>query len=192
MKEEDNILNNQEEDNSYLQGLSKSMPYSVPVHYFESLSQIVWNKIQLEEETAALAPLLNSIGKQMPNAVPDNYFNTITFKASSAEKGRIVQLQIWKKIMVAAVITGIIFTSISVWDTQRKNEFSVAIQHLNTEDLINQMDTSAVIFSNTDTDDTVTIMDVSETQDELKYASDDDLQEYINDNIDTPYNNVEI
>ena len=197
MKEEENILNNQEEVNNFLQGLSKGMPYKVPAAYFESLNKNILNKIQQEEETAAIAPLLNSIGKQMPFAIPENYFETVSFKPVVEIKGKVIRLQIWKQVMAAAVIIGLMLTTISIWNVQRKADFSVAIKQVKTEDLVNQLDTSSgIIYTNadTDSDDTSVAIEVSEPQEDLQLASDEDLQEYINENIDNQfnYNNTDI
>lgn len=195
MKEEENILHQQIEENAFLQGLTKGMPYTVPVGYFESLDKNIRNKIQLDEETAEIAPLLNRIGKQMPYSTPVNYFETISIKPLVEKNGKVVRLQLWKRVMAAAVITGILVSTISIWNTQRKTDISLSFQHVKTEDLVNQLDTSSgIIYTNADTDadDTSLVMEVSETQDDLQLASDDDLQEYINENIDTQYNNVDI
>ena len=197
MKEEENILHQQKEENAFLQGLPKGMPYTVPAGYFESLDKNIRNKIQLEEETEAIAPFLNSIGKQMPYSTPENYFETVSFKPISEKKGKVIQLQIWKRVMAVAVIIGIMLTTISIWNIQRKADISLAIHQVKTEDLVNQLDTSSgIIYTNTDTDtdDTSVAIEVSEPQEDLQLASDEDLQEYINENIDTQYNynNVDI
>ena len=192
MKEEDNILNHHYEENSYIEGMTKQMPYTVPLQYFESLGINVINRIQLEEEIAAIAPLLNTAGKQMPYSIPDNYFETIDFKKPVIGQGKVIHIQLWKRVLTAAVVIGVIFSSISIWNVQRKNEFPVVIQNVNTEDLMNQLDTAGLIISNTDFDDNTGTSEVTISQDDLQYASDDDLQEYMNDNIDTPFNNVDI
>ncbi len=192
MKEEDNILNHQNEENTFIQGLPKGMPYKVPTDYFESVGKNILNSIQIDDETEEIAPLLNSLGKEMPYAIPENYFDTISFKKPVDGLAKVISFQFWKRVMAAAVIIGIIVSTISIWNTQRKNEFPVAIQNVNTEDLINQMDTSGTIISNTDFEDNTGTIDVTINQDDLQYASDDDLQEFINDNLDTPFNNVDI
>ena len=195
MKEEDNILNHQNEENTFIQGLPKGMPYKVPADYFESLEKNIQNSIQIDEETETIAPLLNSLEKQMPYATPESYFDTISFKKPVDGLANVVSIQFWKRVMAAAVIIGIMVTTISIWNTQHKTDISLAIQHVNTEELVNQLDTSSgIIFTNadSDTDDNALVTEVLETQDELQLASDEDLQDYINDNIDSPFNNVDI
>lgn len=61
-----------------------SAPYTVPAGYFNTLTDIILQRIRatdaptLLEETEALSPLLSRISKQMPYALPETYFQELT------------------------------------------------------------------------------------------------------------------
>lgn len=67
-------------------------PYSVPAGYFEQLPDMLLKRIKLEEaatvqdEIAALSPLLSGLNKKMPFHTPEGYFTDLTDNAISGAK----------------------------------------------------------------------------------------------------------
>ncbi len=189
MNQEENILNNHNEAENFLMELPKEMPFSVPENYFDTLRNRIINSIQLEEEAALLIPELNSLIKKMPNAIPQDYFEKLV--VTPPQQATVVRINYFKQIFAAAVFIGVLFSTIAIWNVQRKSDFSAQVENIKTEDLINQLDTAIVPFSTPDNDEIET-QGIAETQEDLQLASDEDLQDYINENIDLQYNNVDI
>jgi hypothetical protein len=71
--------NNIEEEN-FLFGKNKELPFIVPQGYFDSFTATLINKVEALEELGEFAMLL-SIDKKVAFSVPENYF-------SSVENGR--------------------------------------------------------------------------------------------------------
>lgn len=65
--------NNQMEEENFLFGKDKKLPFVLPQGYFESLSAKVINRIEAEEELKQYAALY-AIAKQSYFIVPENYF----------------------------------------------------------------------------------------------------------------------
>ncbi|MEI6184594.1 MAG: hypothetical protein WCP65_03640, partial [Bacteroidota bacterium] len=96
MNQEENILNNFNEGENFLQGLPKEMPFSVTNKYFETLSNRIINRIQLEEDAALLIPELSGLDKTMPNSIPQNYFEKL--KVTPPKQATIVRINYLKQI----------------------------------------------------------------------------------------------
>ncbi len=83
MAQNNNILQELNELNSSLAGITPGNIYTVPVGYFDGLVAQTLNRIKameatnVAEELSYLSPLLNNISRQMPYAVPANYFENI-------------------------------------------------------------------------------------------------------------------
>ena len=188
MNQEENILNNYNEDENFLMELPKEMPFSVPDNYFDTLRNRIINSIQLEEDAAILIPELNRLNKTMPNAIPRDYFEKLT--VTPPKQATIVRINYLKQIFAAAVFIGVLFSTIAIWNVQRKPDISAQISNIKTEDLLNHLDTAVVSFSVTDEE--TDVQGIVGTQEDLQLASDEDLQDYINDNVDILYNNIDI
>ena len=192
MKKEENILNTNKEEQELLKGLSKNNPYSIPDHYFDTLSDNIISKIKESDfDTEEEFPLLNNIGKEMPYSVPEGYFETLSIKVPSIEKGKIVHINYFKRIMVAASLIGIIFSSIALLNVYRKNDITAAIKQIKTEELINHLDTAVITIPEIDIEEAAP-QELVISQEDLLQASDEDLQDYINENIDLQYINADI
>lgn len=83
MKEDDNI-EGMFEDENFLFGKNKELPFDAPVNYFDLLESRIINKIELAEEAKEFSVLAN-IEKVKTFEVPANYFssleNEIEYKA---------------------------------------------------------------------------------------------------------------
>ncbi len=188
MNQEENILNNFNEGEIFLQGLPKEMPFSAPDKYFETLSNRIINRILLEDDAALLIPELSGLDKSMPNTIPQDYFEKL--KVTPPKQATIVRINYLKQIFAAAVFIGVLFSTIAIWNVQRKSDISTQIAFIKTEDLLNHLDTAVVPFNVTDEE--ADVQGIAETQEDLQLASDEDLQDYLNDNIDILYNNIDI
>src|SRR6516164_5402449 len=71
-------------------GISPVTPYMVPQGYFEGFSNLVLQRVKLQEdpiaELADLSPLLSSITRQVPYRVPENYFSELSDQALGGAK----------------------------------------------------------------------------------------------------------
>jgi hypothetical protein len=74
-----------------LQGASAN-PYTVPADYFEQLPEMLLKRVKAEtaatvqDEIAALSPLLSGLNKKMPFHMPEGYFTDLTDNAVSGAK----------------------------------------------------------------------------------------------------------
>ena len=192
MKKEENILNTNKEEQEFLKGLPKNNPYSVSDQYFETLSNDIIGKIKESDlNTKEEFPLLNTIGKEMPFSIPKGYFENLSIKLPSKEKSQIVHINYFKRIMVAASLIGIIFSSIALLNVYRKNDITAAIKQIKTDELINHLDTAVIPIPEIDLEE-ATPQELAVSQEDLLLASDEDLQDYLNENIDLQDFNADI
>ncbi len=192
MKKEENILNTNKEEQEFLKGLPKNNPYSVSDQYFETLSNDIIGKIKESDfDTEDAFPLLNSIGKEMPFSIPEGYFENLSIKFPSKEKGKVVHINYFKRIMVAASLIGLVFSSIALLNVYRKNDITAAIKQIKTDELINHLDTAVITIPEIDIEEAAP-QELVVSQEDLLLASDEDLQDYINENIDLHYLNADI
>lgn len=81
MNQSNNILQELNELGSTLTNIDTQNVYTVPDGYFDTLPNLVLNRIKalkaknVSEELDYLSPVLNSVSKQMPYAVPAGYFD---------------------------------------------------------------------------------------------------------------------
>ncbi len=92
-----------------LAGLSKQMPYTVPVSYFENNAKDL-DTLTQETDSAILA----AIGNHTPYVVPEGYFETLpqTILARvSTPKAKVIPLfgRTWMRVASAAAIAGALF-----------------------------------------------------------------------------------
>ena len=189
MKETENILNEMGELGNILKDASKDMPNAVPQQYFDLLAENIMHRIHVEEEIKSLTPLLGGINKEMPHTVPNEYFENLLINKPATLKSKIIKFGVWKKLMSAAVVTGIIVGSFYIFKDEQKTDFTAEVQKISTEDLAKNIDSfTTALPSNTDNEE---VEDIPDTKDALQLASDDDLQQFINENNDTQIDNEE-
>ena len=86
MTQNANILQELKDLNSTLADIESQNTYSVPVGYFEGLTNQVINRIKAmeakksSEELSYLSPMLNDISRQMPYSIPVGYFQGLEEK----------------------------------------------------------------------------------------------------------------
>ena len=86
MTQRNNILEELSELKSTLATMTVQNVYSVPEGYFESLVEVILNRIKATEaenaveELGYLSPLLSNISKQIPYTVPVGYFEGLEGK----------------------------------------------------------------------------------------------------------------
>ena len=80
-------INIEKEDENFLFGKNREMPFDVPAQYFNSLEQRIINKMEAMEELNEFS-ILSAIDKQKEFIIPDNYFskaeNKIEYKVELA------------------------------------------------------------------------------------------------------------
>ncbi|HSC54844.1 MAG TPA: hypothetical protein VLC98_14525 [Phnomibacter sp.] len=140
MKPEENILLKLQELAPTLATGSAQMPYSLPEGYFEtfpllmldlvapapqnavpegyfnSFPELMLQKLRANEvadETAGIAPLLNSISKAMPNHVPADYFSKLKPSAAVQTTPVIaIRRKVWMRVAAAVVV---LLAAFSIW-----------------------------------------------------------------------------
>ena len=187
MKEAENILNEMGELGNILNGVSKEMPNTVPQQYFELLTESILNKIAVEVEIKTLTPLLSGLNKEMPYTVPADYFNKLTIENPAVLKGRIISISLWKKLAAVAVVAGILVGSFYVLKGETKTDFTAEIKKIKTEELAKNIDSVNIIVPSVN--DNEDIEEIPDAKDALQLASDDDLQQYLNENNETQFDN---
>lgn len=88
MSDKNNINATGKEDENFLFGKNKELPFSLPTRYFDALSDKIKNKIEAEEELSSFA-LLSEMEKKSAFDVPAGYFssleNEVEFQAELEE-----------------------------------------------------------------------------------------------------------
>ena len=81
-------INIEKDDENFLFGKNREMPFAVPAQYFNSLEQRIINKIEAMEELNEFS-ILSAIDKQKEFIIPENYFskaeNKIEYQVELAE-----------------------------------------------------------------------------------------------------------
>jgi hypothetical protein len=96
------------------------MPYQVPAGYFDGLAERMLQAVRtadhstVQDETAAISPLLGSLKKEMPFHVPAGYFESLASDVAakeSATEAKVIAItsRSWFRYVAAAVVTGVVF-----------------------------------------------------------------------------------
>jgi hypothetical protein len=99
-----------------LSNVSKTMPYSVPVGFFQDFVDSVMKKLNenvnhqtSKEEIESLSPLLSSLKNKNPYSVPAGYFDTLETTVQKREAKVIsITKRRWYRMAIAAAIIGIV------------------------------------------------------------------------------------
>jgi len=105
---------------SVLDGMDKQMPYQVPAGYFDGLAERMLQIVRhadhsnVQDETAAISPLLGSLKKEMPYQVPAGYFSSLASDIAAKEtatEAKVIAIssRSWFRYAAAAVVTGVVF-----------------------------------------------------------------------------------
>lgn len=103
-----------------LDTVDKQMPYQVPSGYFDGLAERMLQAVRhadhsnVQDETAAISPLLGSLKKEMPFHVPAGYFENLASDVAakeSATEAKVIAItsRSWFRYAAAAVVTGVVF-----------------------------------------------------------------------------------
>jgi len=145
---------------------------------------------EIADELATVAPFLNTINKTNIYHVPENYFETFTVNAAFKKPAKIINFtnrnRKWFAYAAAAVVTGIIAISILFFNRNNETNPYAQINKINisadisklTDDEINNYlsaSTSGGDFINDHDSD-----DNQDVQDYLNNASDEEIQQYLN------------
>ena len=97
-----------------LNKISRVIPYSVPVGYFENLEERMMKLVREskdyqspKEELESISPLLSGLKKQMPYHVPENYFQLLNTPKKETKVISITSRK-WYRYATAAMIAGVI------------------------------------------------------------------------------------
>jgi hypothetical protein len=123
------VQNELSELSPLLAGVSKKSPFAVPENYFGSLDA----EMLIKQEDEILPAILSGHNKEMPFAIPARYFhelpgNVISKIPREAKVISINAFRVWKRMAVAAVITGIMAVSGLVYFTEKGSGPSVQSQ----------------------------------------------------------------
>ena len=107
----------------------KNNPYIIPENYFNGLEEKLMQAVRessdyqtSKEELESISPLLNGLKKQTPYSVPQGYFETLNAEIAKP-KTKIISIthRRWFKYAVAAVVVGIISTSIFLLQSKKSS-----------------------------------------------------------------------
>ena len=169
-----------------LAGASKQMPYSLPENYFTELdiTAATQSYTSAKDELENLSPLLGGLKKEMPYSVPAGYFENV--QVPQQEKAKVISLtsRKWFRYAAAAVVTGIIATTVFVVNRNNNPEQKMArIENTATKaiektsedelnDFIQYSTTEQVVIAKTNPSEDV--------KDMLKGIPAEDLQAFLN------------
>lgn len=95
---------------------------AVPEGFFDSFPELMLQKLranEVTEETAGIAPLLNSIPKAMPNHVPADYFSQLKPSAAVQTTQVIaIRRKVWMQVAAAVAI---LLAAFSIWQWSQSN-----------------------------------------------------------------------
>ena len=165
-----------------LAGISRTVPFSVPDHYFSSNIESL--PAFTSENEASL--VLSFISKEMPYQVPPGYFDGLSHKVldkvSDRGGARVVPMikRKWMHIAAAAMVAGIITISgISYFnnngtETVTKDPVAVELKKATTEEL-------KTFITNTDAtvNDNTTVQNTAEVKTLLNDVSDKELEAFL-------------
>jgi len=108
------------DEHTILDTVDKQMPYQVPAGYFDGLAERMLQAVRtadhstVQDETAAISPLLGSLKKEMPFHVPAGYFESLASDVAakeSATEAKVIAItsRSWFRYAAAAVVTGVVF-----------------------------------------------------------------------------------
>jgi hypothetical protein len=174
-------------------------PYSVPAGYFESLSDSILHKIdsssnEVYKELSDVAPLLNTISKRTIFSIPQGYFENLqALNKIETKATKIVSIgshiRKWMTYAAAASVLFIIATTaylyIDIHGQYFEKQLPVEqkISKLNDQEIINYLKDNDGILSGA----FISVPDEQDSQIQtlLKNASDEDIQNYL-DNYSDP------
>jgi hypothetical protein len=151
---------------SLLSSLDKTIPFTIPDRYFEDLSGNVVAGVKavdfVNEELENLSPLMSSLRSENVYQVPAEYFNALPAKilkrAKKQKPAKVVSMTFGQKAMryaAAAVVIGVVITT-AILFMSRQNESATSGSYAQVEERIQ-----------------------SETQSKLKGVSDDELLNFV-------------
>lgn len=202
MEEDKHINSALNELSPLLEGISKTMPHTLPLGYFESfagnmLTLAKDSSISVEAELETIAPFLNSISKKPVQALPEGYFND--FQVAQKHETRIVQmprLRKWMSYAAAAMIAVILITAGFIFNNKNSKSFDfdyyskmdvpAALNQVTDDELQNYLNSTASLSGT----EQLTIPDEIENvnQGNFQQISDDELNEYLKEIGDSKIN----
>lgn len=184
----------------FLASISKQMPYTVPLNYFENTNDAL--AIIMEDEKS---PLLSSIGKETPYQVPFNYFQDFSSQLTSKlfkPEAKVIPMfnRSWVRVAAAAVIGGLLFLTgynffaptpsneIATTNDTTKKESVIAQKNVQPTTIIKEIKSISTkdletFIKNVDVDDKKHIAKspsaIKELKEELKDVSDTELDSFL-------------
>ena len=176
--------------------------YSIPKGYFDGLAGSVMQKIKSQEnlanhpethlELAAIAPLLNSISKENVYMLPDNYFDLLEISVLKDQaSGSIISMgshiRKWITYAVAASVlfivgaTSFLYINKPLKNLDKNPSIEQRLAGINDADII------SYLKDNEETPDDfmpASYEQEKEMQNMLKNASDEDIQNYLDESTD--------
>jgi hypothetical protein len=173
---------------------SKNSTYQLPREYFNTLSSEILSKIKLsekekenDEELEDTAPLLSSLKKENPYKVPADYFADLSIQ--HAPQARVISIKKspvkWLKYAAAAVFAGAFVTGgLLLYNKTdiKKIDIEASIQSLPEAELLKGIEAERTSLVSTDDITALSLQDLSNLQDEIQSASDEEIEVYLKEN----------
>jgi hypothetical protein len=187
-----------------LSKIKKEMPYLVPQDYFESFSGAVIESSQAIEfvnsELESLSPMMADLRNKNPYNIPSDYFeqlpDSILSRVQTAARpaARVISIgsrKMWVKFAAAAIFIGFIST-VSFFALNKKTVVSnmdpiASLSKVSDDEMVNYLQNQELaIPDSTLTNSPLATIDLSSGNDAIDLLSnitDDELQQYVNEDI---------
>ncbi|MEP6748744.1 MAG: hypothetical protein ABJB86_13525 [Bacteroidota bacterium] len=199
--------------------IGKKTPFTSPENYFTDFSENVMAGVKavefVNEELENLSPTMLELKSKQVYEVPEGYFDTnpaiILDKAKQQQPAKVLSVNFGRKIMkyaAAAIITGMIGLSGYLYlgnsvskppVASSKLGFDSSFAKVSDQDIENFLDNNAITLADigtdtsigTDSSNTVSTdgMNANDSKDLLADISDEELQKYVDQHVETPITN---
>ncbi len=193
-----------------LKSISRNTPFSVPEGYFEELSGNAVSAAKaidfVNDELETISPLLSELKNKNPYTSPSGYFENLSTEILSKIKNEPVKVQVisinkraWLKYAAAAVVVGVI-TTVGFFALNKSNSRAgitdpiAALSKVSDDDMNNYLQNQySPIYDSTNFNIPLATNDLSADNDDandlFSNVSDDELNQYINEDISFKDNN---
>jgi hypothetical protein len=185
--------------------VGKKMPFAVPDHYFESLGELALEGARaveaVNDELENLSPVMESLKHINVYSAPVGYFEQLPGTVLSTIKNKPVKTKVvpmasrktWLRLAAAAMLTGIIVTtSLLIFNKDKASPVATdpvaALSKISDDEMLNYMKNQDVpVPDSTVQNSPLASIDLSTDSDDahdlLNGVSDDELKQYIKEDI---------
>jgi hypothetical protein len=186
-----------------LSTIKREMPFSVPQNYFEELSDNVWQAAKaidfVNDETENLSPVMKSLKNKNVYTTPLGYFENFSDSVlskikSEPKKAKIISIgsrKTWLRVAAAAIVVGLVST-IGYYTLSKNSQTAVsdpiaALSKVSDDEMVNYLQSQDMPVVDSTGNYSLVAIDLSSDDDDahdlFNNISDDELDQYINQDI---------